>query len=242
MVKGKFTGVGIGPGDPDLVSFKAVNTIKTADVICTPRSKNKGESIAYEIMKKWCKGKKIIDMSYSMSDNFQERNIFWRTHARKIVLLCTQGQSVAFLTLGDPGLYSTFAYVVRLIRESDPSIPVEIIPGVMSVSACAAAAGQSLAQAEETLTIQPCSQILDKRALWWKSFDCVVVMKIGKKLPCLVKRLQKLSLLEHAALVTRAGFENCSIVRGNDLLSCDEQQGYLATMIVKAGLRGESGF
>jgi len=235
MKKGTFIGVGIGPGDPRLLTLKAVDTLRLADVICTPRSENKEDSIAYGIVKQFCEGKTIIDMTFSMAPVHADRREFWMRHAQHIAGLCDAGKNVAFVTLGDPGLFSSFEYVVRLVREISPAIEIETVPGITSIAASTAALGISLAQAEEGVTIQPCSRVLDKDASWWRSFDCVVIMKIGKRLPLLIKRLYELSLIDHASLVKRAGFNDISIIKGAPLLDCATELGYLATVIVRAG-------
>jgi precorrin-2/cobalt-factor-2 C20-methyltransferase len=235
--KGKFVGVGIGPGDPELLTLKAVATLELADVICTPRSENSEDSVAYAIVKQFCTKKTVIDMSFSMAPVHADRSEFWMRHARIIVDLCDAGKTVAFVTLGDPGLFSSFGYVVRLVREIRPATKIEVVPGITSIAATTAALGISLAQAEEGITIQPCSRVLDKDERWWKSFDCVVVMKIGKRLPLLIRRLDNLSLIDHASLVKRAGFSDMSIIKGAVLLDCATEPGYLATLIVRAGGR-----
>ncbi len=233
MSKGEFIGVGIGPGDPELVTVKAVEIIKRADAICLPRSKNKVESIALSIIKSYCNGAKLIDMVYSMAHDQKKRVQYWQEHAETICSMCDEGQTVAFVTLGDPGLYSTFAYVSELVRHMRPQLPIQIIPGISSVPAICAAAGLSLAQADECVTIQPCPQILEKNGQWWNQFDCVVIMKIGRKFPLLIQYLSRNNLLKEAILVKNAGFENCLIIRAEELLQCTNEQGYLATMIVR---------
>jgi precorrin-2/cobalt-factor-2 C20-methyltransferase len=238
MMGGKFAGVGIGPGNPELLTLKAIAALESADVICTPRSENSRDSIAYGIVKPYCEGKQVLDMSFSMAPVHVDRTGFWMRHALHIATLCDEGKTVAFVTLGDPGLFSSFGYVVRLVREIRPETNIEIIPGITSISAATAALGISLAEAEEGVTVQPCSRVLDREASWWKSFDCVVVMKIGKRLPLLVKRLRELALIGHAAMVTRAEFADRRIICGNDLIGCAAEHGYLATVIVRPGSAG----
>jgi precorrin-2/cobalt-factor-2 C20-methyltransferase len=233
--EGKFVGVGIGSGDPELLTLKAVAALESADVICTPRSENSEDSIAYGIVKRFCGDKPVIDMSFSMAPVHADRREFWMRHAERIVGLCSEGKTVVFVTLGDPGLFSSFEYVVRLVRELRPETAVERVPGITSVAAATASLGISLAQAEEGITIQPCSRVLEKDLLWWRSFDCIVIMKIGKRLPTLITCLDTLSLVENAAMVTRAGFTDCSIIQGTKLLECTLEQGYLATVIVRPG-------
>lgn len=237
MKNGKFIGVGIGPGDPRLLTLKAVDTLRISDVICTPRSENKEDSIAYGIVEQFCEGKTVIDMSFSMAPVDADRREFWMRHATNICGLCNEGKMVAFVTLGDPSLFSSFEYVLRLVREISPSVDIETVPGITSIAASTAALGISLAQAEEGVTIQPCSRVLDKDASWWRSFDCVVIMKIGKRLSLLIKRLDELSLIDHASLVKRAGFDDISIIKGAPLFDCATELGYLATVIVRAGER-----
>lgn len=244
MKEGKFIGVGIGPGDPSLLTLKAVAALEKADVVCTPRSENSVDSIAWEIVKPFCKNRTIIDMSFSMAPVHTDRTVFWMRHARTIAGLCDEGKIVTFVTLGDPGLFSSFEYVVRLVRELRPSLDIEIIPGITSISASTAAIGMSLAQAEESITVQPCSKVLDHDLHWWKSFDCIVVMKIGKQILRLIGRLADLSLIENSVMVTRAGFNDSKFTRGKDLLYCKLEQGYLATVFVRPygtpGIKGEN--
>jgi precorrin-2/cobalt-factor-2 C20-methyltransferase len=232
---GRFIGVGIGPGDPRLLTVKAIETLKEVDVICTPRSENKEDSIAYGIIEQYCEGKTILDMSFSMAPVHADRTEFWMRHARHIASLCDEGKVVAFVTLGDPGLFSSFEYVVRLVQKVRPQTVVEVIPGITSISATTAALGISLAQAEGSVAIMPCSRVFDKEPEWWQSFDCVVVMKIGKRLPHLLERLDKLALIEYASLVKRAGFSDVSILRGAALRDCATELGYLSTVVVRAG-------
>lgn len=233
MKKGRFIGVGIGPGDPELLTLKAVAALETADIICTPRSENSEDSIAWQTVAQFCKDKIVLDMSFSMAPVHADRAVFWMRHAKHIAALCDEGKCVAFVTLGDPGLFSSFEYVARLVRELRPALVTEIIPGITSIAAATAALGISLAQAEGGVTIQPCSRVIDKDVSWWKGFDCVVVMKIGKRLPFLVGRLRELMLVEHAVMVARAGFEDQRIIHGEDLIACAAEQGYLATVIVR---------
>ena len=178
-------------------------------------------------------------MSFSMAPVHADRRKFWMRHADYIVSLCNEGKTVAFVTLGDPGLFSSFEYVVGLVREIRPATVIGIIPGITSIAAATAALGISLAQAEEGITIQPCSRVLEREPAWWDNFDCIVIMKIGKRLPLLVERLKKAALVDRAVMVTRAGFKNCRITRGNDLRNCTMEQGYLATVIVRPGGRPE---
>lgn len=234
MKNGRFIGVGIGPGDPGLVTVRAIEVIQQAAVICLPRSRNKEESIAYGIIQSYCRDAHCIEMAYSMAHERRNREHYWKKHAETICRLCEQGLCVVFVTLGDPCLYSTFAYVAQLVCGLQPATVIEIVPGVTSIAASAASAGISLAQAEESFLVLPCTQVLNKDAAWWESFDCVVVMKIGSKLPDLIKRLDHCLLLPKTVLVTRAGFDNCTIIRGMSLVDCTIEQGYLATMLVYA--------
>ena len=232
MNKGKLIGLGIGPGDPELITVKAVEVIKNANVICIPRSKNRDDSIAFEIVKPYIGDTQIVNMVYSMSPEYEARKPYWERHAQTICELSDKGLTIAFVTIGDPCIYSTFAYIMRLVRLKRPPLSIEIIPGITSIAASAAFMQRSIAQAEESLTIQPCSQVIQKSRNWWHDFNCVIIMKIGRKFSRLVDRLNTLELLPGSILISRVGFSNSSIIRGEELVHCSKDIGYLATLFV----------
>ncbi|MBI3814026.1 MAG: precorrin-2 C(20)-methyltransferase, partial [Nitrospinae bacterium] len=134
----KFYGVGVGPGDPELITLKALKVIKNADIIFTPKAKMKEDSLAREIVEKvlneklvpaWCKqGKEFFEIEFPMTKNVEELKERYLNSARIILQKVNEGKDVAYLTIGDPLLYSTYIYLVSALRELSPELKIETIP------------------------------------------------------------------------------------------------------------------
>jgi precorrin-2/cobalt-factor-2 C20-methyltransferase len=159
MKTGKVVGVGVGPGDPDLLTVKAVQVLQEADVVCAPTSDSTGHSLALDTVKHVLESRErppeIITLTFPMTRDEAELEMAWTENADRIAKYVHQGRLVAYVAIGDPGLYSTFTYVQRKLAAKYPEITVETVPGVMSLSACAAKGGLPLASGDESLLILP---------------------------------------------------------------------------------------
>lgn len=176
---GKLYGIGVGPGDPELMTIKAVRLLKECDVIAVP-GKDPMESVAYRIAAAACPeiaDKEKLYIKTPMSKDLDELEKGYRSLAGDIEVLLTEGKDVALLTLGDPTIYSTYIYIHRNVVKDGFS--AEIVSGVPSFCAAAARMGRSLADRDAELHIIPASyQIEDKLNL----SGTKVLMKAGSKL------------------------------------------------------------
>jgi precorrin-2/cobalt-factor-2 C20-methyltransferase len=161
---GRFYGVGVGPGDPELLTLKALRVLQEVPVICTPRSESSQESYALDIVRDYLDEKKqeIIRIPFPIDDEAGAAAV-WRNAADTIGGHLKQGKDVAFITEGDPMLYSTFSYVLDSIKSGYPEVTVEIIPGVSSVMAAAASAGVPLVPRPEIG--DPARRLRDRRPI-----------------------------------------------------------------------------
>ena len=155
MKKGVLYGVGVGPGDPELLTVKAVNLIKGCDVLAIPH-RNSGDCFAYRIAMKAvseAKDKAVLPVDMPMTRDKAVREAAYKAGAEKVAEVLSGGKNIVFLTLGDPSVYSTFAYLAPQVR----SLGFEVVwvPGVTSFCASAAALGQSLCADREELHIIP---------------------------------------------------------------------------------------
>ena len=153
--KGKLFGVGVGPGDPELLSLKAVRVIKGSDVIAFP-GKTPAESYAYEIALKAVPeigSKEVIPLKWTMTKDPAELKRMYRRAADMIESHLEEGRSVSFLTIGDVSIYSTFIYVMKEVSED--GYEVEMVPGITSFSASASRLGVSLTEHQEMLHVLP---------------------------------------------------------------------------------------
>ena len=147
---GKLFGIGVGPGDPDLVTLKAISTIGKCDVIAIPVTGN-DESTALKIVEQYLNGKELLKCRFIMEHDMEKRRASRKAAGGDIAHCLEQGKDVGFITLGDPTIYSTYMYVHEIII--DMGYEAEIIPGITSFAAAASALGIALCEGNETLTI-----------------------------------------------------------------------------------------
>ncbi|HKK90949.1 MAG TPA: precorrin-2 C(20)-methyltransferase [Desulfobacteraceae bacterium] len=151
---GKLFGIGVGPGDPELLTIKAVRCIQQADVIFTAASTKNSYSLALEIAEPHLSsGTEQIALSFPMTTDRDATTAAWSENAEKIAQVLKQGRNAAFLTLGDPVTYSTFGYILKSLETIMPQARIETIPGITSFHAAAARLNRVLVEGEESLLI-----------------------------------------------------------------------------------------
>jgi len=176
-MSGVLYGVGVGPGDPELLTLKAVKAIEKADVIIAPKTEKKEDSVALAIAKPYLKKDvKVIKLVFPMVFDQNELTDAWISNKDIILELLQAGKTVAFLTLGDPMFYSTFIYVYKLLEKSGHSI--EIIPGITAFCAIGSKLGYPLAEGEEVLSIIPATASEEKIEQAMANADNVVLRKL----------------------------------------------------------------
>lgn len=211
-MQGIFYGVGVGPGDPELLTLKAVKVIQAADVIIAPRTEKKDESTAFGIAKPYIRQETtVLELTFPMIYQADALSDAWRENRDRICALLAEGKKVVFLTLGDPMLYSTYIYVFNLLADS--GYPRETIPGITSFCAISSRLGYPLAEGNDVLSIIPATA--DPAALEkaLAAADSVVLLKVNRDFEGLVAELDRNGLVQNAVLVTRCGHADEEIVR-----------------------------
>ena len=225
-MNGKLIGIGVGPGDPELMTFKALKAIKECDVLAVPDA-DKGTSTAYRIVEGlWpeVESKEYFTLVMPMTHDMAKLRENYRRAADKVEEYLNSGRTVGFITLGDPSVYSTYMYVHKLILED--GFEAEIISGVTSFCAAAARLNISLAERTEMLHVVPSSHGIEK-ALDMPGTK--VLMKAGSKM-ALVK--EKLLNSEMNVMMV----ENCGMDTEQKYFSAEEipdQASYYSLIIVK---------
>jgi len=219
MPRGTFYGVGVGPGDPELLTLKAVKVLQAAEVVVAPQAGRGKESLAYDIARQHLHGGcRLLKLDFPMTRNKELLEKSWEQASARIERFLQRGETVVFLTLGDPMLYST--YIVLFKRLSARGYAVQTVPGVPSFCAAAAAAGFPLGEGEEKLAIVPWSGCRGKPlAAFLQGFDSAVIMKAAGELSPILKELGEAGFLQNAVLVSKCGHPDERIERELSALS-----------------------
>lgn len=195
---GKLYGVGVGPGDPELITLKAVKILERVHVVLVPSGK--GESIAFDIAKPYIKGE-VLKLEFPMT---RERDILesvWDENAKKIKKLLVDGRDVAFITLGDPMIYSTYIYVIERLE----GFKIETIPGVTSFSAAASKLKMPIARGNRPFAVVPAEDEKTMKKIL-DDFESVVLMKVSGNYDRTVDLLKAGGF--KAGLIIRGGHED----------------------------------
>jgi precorrin-2/cobalt-factor-2 C20-methyltransferase len=173
--------VGCGPGDPELLTIRALNLITEADIIFVPTSKLDKPSIALSIVAKYIKETtKIINLVFPMVKDKDSLKDYWKKNTLEISQMVRTGKKTLYLTVGDPSLYSTWIYIHRELKKNHKDIEIEIIPGITSIFAFAAESKISLVEGNEHLSIVPACYDLNKVKNTVKASDTIVFLKDGR--------------------------------------------------------------
>ena len=230
----KIYAVGVGPGDPELLTRKAERILRQVSVICAPSANPTDSSYALSIVEEFIdrSRQEVIVQTFPMKKDQQELEPFWEDAAREASELVRQGRDVAFITIGDPFLYSTFLYIYRIVREKYPDVSIEAIPGITSINAAAIAAGVPLAAASERVAIIPAAfEEQDLRRVL-VDFDTIVLMKVNRVFEQVYALLQELGLEKKGVFIRRVGSAEEEVVF--DLATLlGKKLDYLSLLIVK---------
>ena len=204
--------VGVGPGDPSLLTIAALDAIKKAKVIFFPISDDNKKSFAAEIVKKYTKFKKNIPIIFPMARKDFDPDEIWSNAVEKIVKFIQNGESVVLLCLGDTSLFASSSNILRLIKNNHAEIITKTIPGISSISAAAALNDFDLVKKGETLIIKECpssnteltSLIRDSRG----NKIVLVIMKVGKRWQVVRETLKKEDIINESLVALNVGMSN----------------------------------
>ena len=230
MARGKLYGVSVGPGDPELLTLRAIRAIREAGVIAVPNIGHKRQT-AFAIAEAYLEGKELLDCSTPMTKDRTLVTAAYEKIADDVCAALDAGKDVAYLCLGDIAIYSTYIYVHDIVVAR--GYDAEIIPGVTSFSACAARLGMALCEGPERLIVAPVmasdvDEILDVPAN-------KVFMKSGREVAALRDKLAARGELEGASMVANCGLADEKVFP--HLADIDDDGDYFSVVIVKNGPR-----
>jgi len=205
-LKGKLFGIGVGPGDSELLTLKAVRVLQNAGVVFVPKGEKGQQSQALSIIAPFLKaGQEVRELMAPMTRERANWLRAWDDAAGEIIQVLDEGRNAVFVTIGDSVLYSTYYYLCEALRGKRPDLAVETIPGITSYSAAAALLNRALAVGQESLAVIPATNERDYLRQVLISFNNVVLMKVSLVLEDLLDLLSETGRLDEAVYVSKVG-------------------------------------
>ena len=205
---GKLFGIGVGPGDPELLTIKAVRLIHEADVIFTAASTKNSYSLALEIAKPHLSDSaELRSLSFLMTNDPDKTRITWNDNTETIAQVLKQGKNAAFLTLGDPTTYSTFGYILKSFETVMPEAKIVTVPGITSFHAAAARLNRVLVEGEESLLITSGAYGGENLKEISQNVQKLVMMKAYKNTQKINTALKEASFYDNSIAISKGGRE-----------------------------------
>ena len=231
FMRGTFYGIGVGPGDPELLTVKAIKAIEAADVLIAPKTEKKDGSVALKIARPYLKdGVEIVYQVFPMVKDFAKNPEAWEENKAEILALLNAGKNVAFLTLGDPMFYSTYIYVFRLMEQEN--VEIVTIPGVPAFAAIGSRLNRPIVEGDDILAIIPGTADRADIEKILSTVQSAVVMKVYRNAPEIIDLLAENHMAEDAVLVSRAGLDDEKIIRDIGAQR-GEPLNYLSTILAR---------
>ncbi|QWR78309.1 precorrin-2 C(20)-methyltransferase [Candidatus Magnetomonas plexicatena] len=229
MDKNVVYSLGLGPGDPELITIKAMRILEQSDVVIVPQSDELGRSVAKDIISHYVSDEKIQMYFFPMNNKKEELVKRYTELAETIKSLLDSGKTVAYVSMGDPTLFSTSNYLTDKLKNI--GVAIKHIPGISSVNASSALLGISLASKGDNIGIYELSAKADVNAERIKNHSTTIFMKVHKKLNALIEAIRE-SAPDEAYLIQRVGLEGENTI---DLLESapDFDAAYLSLAIIK---------
>jgi precorrin-2/cobalt-factor-2 C20-methyltransferase len=226
--------VGVGPGDPELLTRKAERILRSVNVILAPVSNPAEASVALEIIREFIdeNRQEIIVHQFPMTADRARLIPAWQAAADLIASHANTGRSIAFITIGDPLFYSTFIYLLRILREQYPQLPIEIIPGISSINAAASQASLPLVEGEEKMIVIPATAGIEQIKNALDTCETVVLLKVKPIFSAIVELIRRTGRERTTVFVERVGGP-CQLVLTDFNLIAAHTPDYLSLMIIK---------
>ncbi|HEM5489821.1 TPA: cobalt-factor II C(20)-methyltransferase [Streptococcus suis] len=227
----RFYGIGIGPGDSELVTVKASRILGELDILYTPEAKKGAKSLALEIAGPYLSEELMIKQRhFPMVRDKSHKEGQWLDIAEEIVADVQAGNNVGFITLGDPMVFSTYSYLLDIIGHR---IETKTIPGITSYNSIAAEVGLPLVMDEESFAVVPATAGVQHLEAVLRTHETVVIMKVANHLAEVLPLLKQFDLLDKTVLVSRSSTDQQEIRYGVADFSPEEKLSYFSTMLVK---------
>lgn len=239
---GNFYGVGVGPGNPEWMTIEGQALLGRVPVVAYPAGQNGEPGFAYRTARRFLDPTRqdLVPLYFPMTHLEEALLEAWAAIGRELCGYLAKGQDVAFITEGDPLVYSTFIHVMRAVRQRCPGVRIHVAPGISSINGAASRLLTPLADGVETLAVVPAQADPDRMRKMIEWHDTVVFIKVAKVLPMMVRLLDELGLLGHAWAISQIGTPDETVFWDIREVA-SESLSYMTVLLVKKPKGGDHG-
>jgi precorrin-2/cobalt-factor-2 C20-methyltransferase len=235
MTLGTLYGIGVGPGDPELITVKGAKLLSQCKHVFVPKARTASDSVALAIAGQYIGDAQVHEMVFPMTADPDELSARWTDSAAQVAETLKSGEDVCFLTLGDPLLYSTYIYLLRHLKAQLPDVNTITVPGITAFSLAAALTDFPVGEGKEPVTIVPTADDLTEVKQAIERGGTIVLMKIGKRLRDILAIMQDAGVIEDSVFVSRAGMPDQVVETDLRKLNTDNAEiGYLSIILIHA--------
>ncbi len=229
---GTLYGIGVGPGDPELITLKALKVLERTPHIFASTSSKNTYSLALNIVRSHLNGACVEHLPFPMTREPEVLQEAWDKNARRVLEVLAAGSDAAFITLGDPLTYSTFGYLLKTIKRFDPTVRVITIPGITSYHAAAALTHTPLSEGEESFFVVSGAMGAAKLREVIDKTDNIVLLKTYRHYDDILATLEEMGLTDRAVCISRCGLDGETVVEDLRALK-GRPLPYLSMIIIK---------
>lgn len=233
MKIGTLFGLGVGPGDPELITVKAFRKLQESSVIAYPKKLKGSKSYAHRIVEVYINPaeKEMLGLVFPMTKDENTLRDEWTKSVEAMYSYLIQGKDVAFVTEGDPMLFSTFIHVMNLMKSMYPDVPIETVAGISSFNGSVNRLGIALADGDDHVAMIPATEDMEEMRRVIENHDAIVFIKVAKVIDGMLNLLKEMNLLENAHVVTKVTSDEEVIWKINELRGAELN--YLSCMVVR---------
>jgi precorrin-2/cobalt-factor-2 C20-methyltransferase len=232
-MSGRLVGVGVGPGDPELLTVKGLRVLREADAVFVPVADTGEVGRAEATVREYLDEEGITRLLFALSDDTQARERNWTDAANEVSKHLENGETCAFATIGDPNVYSTFTYLARTVREIEPQAEVETVPGITAMQDLASRSGTVLLEGDGRLALLPFTAGEESLREALAGYEAVVCYKGGSRLGEVLRVAADEGRLEDAVYGARLGIDGEEIVPAREMVG--REGTYLSTVLFPGG-------
>lgn len=227
---GTLYGIGVGPGSPELLTLKAIRILGEVDCVLAAASPKNDHSLALSIaLPHLPENTPIERLDFPMTRDEAALKAAWHKNSQRVIELLHQGKNLAFLTLGDPLIYSTFGYLMNTLEQLEPGLPIEVVPGITSFQAAAAASRTVVCEGKENMLIVSGINKEEDLDRVLSIADSAVIFKAYRNAPAIYASLAKNGRNGQTVFAARVGLEGEMVVKG--LENAPERPSYLSLLL-----------